>query len=120
MNMIGIIGTLITAGSFIYAIYENRRHAKLINYNREQAWEIYRQVSRVLFYYQELENSNINDKNIFATVSKGEIVAQELIVSSMHMIKRFEKKYDFDSIDTWSKQGKIPNESHVKAFKSLI
>ena len=120
VNVIGIIGTVVTISSFIYAIYENRRHAKLVNYNREQAWEIYRQITKSLFYYQELERFKIDDRNLVENISKGEMATQELLINSIRMIKRFEKKFDFETIDVWYKHSKLPNESHVKAFKSLV
>ncbi len=43
-----IAGTVITILSFGYAVYSNKRHLKLINYNREQSWEVYALASNVL------------------------------------------------------------------------
>ncbi len=118
LEWFGIVGTFITAISFIYAIYENRRHAKLVNYNREQAWEIYRLTTKVLSRLQELQNVKVDNTETLVSITKGEEAAQELILDAIKMIKRFEKKYDSDTIDNWFKNKKIPNESHVKAFKS--
>jgi hypothetical protein len=118
-NLVATIGTVVTVLSFIYAIYENRRHAKLVSYNREQAWEIYRQTLKVLDRYQEIKKSK-TDEDILKHTVEGEAYAQELLVSSIRMIKRFEKKFDSETIDKWHKEGKIPNESNVKAFKIYV
>jgi hypothetical protein len=121
-EFVGIIGTVVGVLSFIYAIYENRQRAKLIDYNREQAWEIYRQSSTTLLFYQNVEKkkNEIDDKNIIEDVIRGETSSSELVRNSIRMIKRFEKKFDNETIDRWYKEGKIPNESHVEAFKKLI
>lgn len=111
---------IITIISFLYAIYVNRKHAKLLDYNREQAWEIYRQASNALSHYQELEKSNINEQNLIVHIAKGEKSAQELIASTTLMIKRFEKAFTFETIDKWAKEGKLPNETHVKSMKSFV
>ncbi len=121
-DVLTILGTSITILSFIYAIYENRRNAKLVNYNRDQAWEIYRQSSNALAVYQELAkldlaNASIKFKEL---LSKGETYCQELINNCIRMIKRFEKKFDSESIELWARKGLLPNESHIVAFKHHI
>jgi hypothetical protein len=78
-----IIGTIVTIASFVYAIDANRKHSKLINYNREQAWEIYRQASMVLSAYQKLEKINIADKNALTLIAKAEAHALELTLNSI-------------------------------------
>ena len=123
MNQIlTIIGTFITVFSLLYAVYANRKHYKLVNYNREQAWELYRQASTVLAYFQNLEInlSNTNDKDIITNTTKGEASAQALILYSIRNIKRFEHQYNRDTIEKWQKEKKIANESHVKAFKDYV
>lgn len=116
-----IIGTIVTIASFVYAIDANRKHSKLINYNREQAWEIYRQASMVLSAYQKLEKINIADKNALTLIAKAEAHALELTLNSIKMIKRFEKKYNEETIDKWVTEGKLDtHESHIQAFKKLI
>jgi len=117
-NLLNIIGICIAIISFIYAIYENRRHAKLVDYNREHAWEIYRLTTKVLSHFQELQNINEDRTKTLISITKGEEATQELILDTIRMIKRFEKKYDSGTIDNWFKNGRIPNESHVKAFKA--
>ncbi len=121
-EFVGIIGPLVGVLSFIYAVYENRQRAKLIDYNREQAWEIYRQSSATLLFYQNVEKkkNEIDDKSIIEDVIRGETSASELVRNSIRMIKRFEKKFDNETIDRWYKERKIPNESHVEVFKKLI
>jgi hypothetical protein len=115
------IGIIIGIVSFVYAIYTNRKHSKLINYNREQAWEIYRQASMVLAAYQKLEKLNITDKNALTIIAKAEAHALELAFNSIKMIKRFEKKYSEETINKWVTEGKLDtHESHVQAFKKLI
>ncbi len=113
---IGIFGAMITITSFLYALYENRQRRKLLDYNREQAWEIYRQAAFVIQFYQFIEKSNSSDNNIVVNAAKGERSAQELLVSSIRMIKRFEKRFDREMIEKWAKDGKLPNESHMKTF----
>jgi len=118
-EIVGIFGTAITVISFIYAIYENRRNAKLINYNREQAWEIYRQASNVLAVYQDLKKLEINNIKFREDIIQGETFAQELVNNCIHMIKRFEKKFDSETIKKWSEGNLLPNESHAIAFKRI-
>ena len=43
--VITIIGTVITVLSLIFPIYSHNKNTKLINFNREQAWDNYRQAS---------------------------------------------------------------------------
>ena len=117
---IGIIGAAITFVSLGYAIYENRRNVKLINFNREQAWEIYRQSTRVLQYLQMIEKIETDNSGVIENVSKGEAVTQELMSNSIHLIKRFEKDFSEDQIKRWYDQGKLPNESHLKTFISFM
>ena len=121
MNQIlPVVATIITFASFIYAIYANRKHSKLINYNREQAWEIYRQSSNVLAMCQALEKMNIENKDIAAWVARAETQSKELTFNSIRIIKRFEKKYDAKTIDKWREDGRLNHESHIQVFKSYI
>ncbi|PKM92956.1 MAG: hypothetical protein CVU80_00690 [Elusimicrobia bacterium HGW-Elusimicrobia-4] len=115
-----IVGTVITTLSFIYAIYENRQRAKLTNYNREQAWEIYRQSLRAVTACQQIDVNKINDKEIIKYIIEGEANTQELAINAIRMIKRFEKQFDTEVIEKWFKEGKIQNESQLKAFKYQI
>jgi len=117
MDFINILGIFLTALSLIYAFFENRRRAKLVDYNREHAWEIYRLTTKVLQHLQELQDSNEDKTKSLISITKGEAAAQVLIVDTIRMIKRFEKKFDSETIDIWFKNERIPNESHVKAFK---
>jgi hypothetical protein len=110
-------GTIITIISFIYAIYTNRRHAKLVDFNREHAWEIYRLSDKVLNRFQTLQIGNTDKTQLLTNINKGEEAAQELLLDTIRMIKRFEKKFNSETIDNWFKNKKIPNESHVEAFK---
>jgi hypothetical protein len=120
-TIVTIIGTIVTIVSFGYAVYVNRRHSKLINYNREQAWEIYRQSSNVLAAYQKLERMNIENKEATALVAKAEAHAMELTLNSIRMIKRFEKKYTAQTIQKWAQEGRLDShESHIQAFKKYI
>ncbi|MBI5001231.1 MAG: hypothetical protein HZB92_06890 [Euryarchaeota archaeon] len=48
---VGIIGAVVGVIGLIYAIYVNGQRAKLIDYNREQAWENYRQSLETLARY---------------------------------------------------------------------
>jgi len=121
ITIFAIIGTTITIISFVYAIYVNRRHSKLINYNREQAWEIYRQSSNVLAAYQKLERMNIENKEAVTLIAKAEAHANELAMNSIRMIKRFEKKYTTETIQKWAQEGRLDShESHIQAFKKYI
>lgn len=116
-----IIGTLITTVSFVYAVYANKKTAKLINYNREQAWDIYRQSSQVLAAYQKLERMNIQNKEAAILISRAEAHASELTRNSIKMIKRFEKEYSSETIKKWVEEGRLDShESHIQAFKVLI
>lgn len=121
MDIINIVGITITILSFIYAIYTNRRHAKLIDFNREKAWDMYRQTSEVLAIFQTLESlKKISDLESVALVAKGEAQAKELTHNSIKMIKRFENKFDTKTIDNWNSTKKLTHHSHVDAFKHLI
>jgi hypothetical protein len=115
-----ILGTAITVISLIYAIYENKRRVKLEDYNREQAWEIYRQSSNVLGLYQQINDLNINNPNLIKLDAQGERAAIELVVNSVRMIKRFEKKYNEEQIQKWTEQGKLINETHVRTFRNFL
>jgi glycosylphosphatidylinositol transamidase (GPIT) subunit GPI8 len=117
---LAIFGTFVTVISFIYAVYTNRRHSRLINYNREQAWENYRQASNVLAMCQILSKIGAENKEIVSWVAKAEIQAKELTFNSIRMIKRFEKKYDPEAIDKWHQDGRLNHESHVQIFKTYI
>ena len=120
-TILAIIGTMITIISFGYAVYANRRHSKLINYNREQAWEIYRQSSNVLAAYQKLERMNVENKEAANLIAKAEALAMELTLNSIRMIKMFEKKYTKETIERWSQEGRLDShESHIQAFKKYI
>ncbi|MDD5496054.1 MAG: hypothetical protein PHP46_03005 [Candidatus Omnitrophica bacterium] len=118
--MVESIGSIIAILSFIYAIYENRKNRKLINYNREQAWEIYRQSSNVLAFYQILQDFKLDGKEVIRNIAAGERAALELVLSSIRMIKQFEKKFDAAKIEEWHKEGRLVNETHIKAFKNYV
>jgi hypothetical protein len=118
--IIGIVGTAVTIISFAYALYTNQQLARLKDYNREQAWEIYRQSSLALGQIQDLKQIEINDRKIWESISRGELAAQELLASSVQMIKRFEKKFNAEAIDRWLREGKVLNETHIRLFKSFI
>ena len=115
-----ILGTIITVVSFKYAFYTNKRFIKLEDYNREQAWDIYRQASNVVAFYQQIYNLKIDNQDLNKLNSAGEHAAIELAVDSVKMIKRFEKKYNEEEIQRWLKQGKIQNDSHLQTFRNLI
>jgi len=120
-TVLAILGTLVTVVSFGYAIYVNRKLAKISFYNREQAWDIYRQASGVLAAYQKLEKMKIENVEAISLISKAEAEAKELTLNSMKMIKRFEKIFSQESIDKWVKEGRLDtHESHIQAFKKLI
>jgi hypothetical protein len=119
-TLIAIAGTVITFVSFFYAIYTNRKLKKLENYNREQAWELYRQAIKVLDHMQKIEQISTNDQNIIKEAAKGEAANQELVLNAIRMIRRFEPRYDLETIESWEKIGRFGNESHIKAFKSYI
>jgi hypothetical protein len=120
MNIIGIMGVIITIISLIYAIYTNRQLERLKDYNRELAWEIYRKSSLALGHYQKIQSIKVSNRDIIESVGRGELISQELLTSSIRMIKRFEKKYDDDIIEKWHKEGKLRHETHVTLFKSFI
>jgi len=116
-----IMGTLITAVSFWYAISVSKKHSKLINYNREQAWDIYRQASAVLAGYQKLENLNIENREAAMLIARAEAHATELTLNSIKMIKRFENEFTTESIKKWAAEGKLdPHESHIQAFNRMV
>ena len=118
--LLAIVGTIVTLVSFIYAIYANRRYAKLEDYNREQSWEIYRQSSNVLAFFQEIEKLQIENPKLVKLEAGGERAATELTISTVRTIKRFEKQYDESRIDKWAQQGKLINDTHIKVFKSFL
>ncbi|MBN2603997.1 MAG: hypothetical protein JXA91_07700 [Candidatus Thermoplasmatota archaeon] len=121
---LSIIGIVITFVSFAWAIISELKYGKLINYNREMAWEIYRQISASLQFYQEiqpkLKDIKSNEIQILELVTRGEHNDQELLLSAIKMIKRVEKKFDESSITKWSEGKIIPNESHLLAFKKYL
>jgi len=88
------------------------------------AWEIYRQISASLQFYQEiqpkLKDIKNNEYEIFELVTKGEQNDQELLLSAIKMIKRVERKFDEGSIERWTEGKIIMNESHAKAFKRYL
>lgn len=118
MTTLNIGFGLVTVASLIYAIYANRKTARIIDYNREQAWEIYRQSTKVLGHYQDLEKSNLKEPSQVEHVAKGEMAAQEVLLSAVRMIKRFEKKFTKETISKWLQEGKLPNESHAHSFNN--
>jgi hypothetical protein len=122
--LLSIAGTIITFASFAWAIASDQRYGKLINYNREMAWEIYRQISASLQFYQEIQDKskdiNNNERQIAELVAKGEYNDQELLLSAIKVIKRVEKKFDEESIKKWTEGKIIPNESHVNAFRKYL
>lgn len=117
---LGILGTLITVISFIYAIYWNKRFKKLENFNRIESWEIYRQSSNVLSLVQAIEGLNFNNSELIKLSAQGERAAIELTVSCIKMIKRFETKYDEETINLWAQNGRLVNNTHIKTFKSFL
>lgn len=120
--LLSIIGTIITVASLVLAISSDRKYGKLINYNREMAWEIYRQASISLECYQDIHKiiNKGNNKEILEKVTRGEGNDQELLLNAIKMIKRFEKKFDSGSIEKWTEGKLIPNESHMDAFKKYL
>ena len=92
---------------------------KLEDYNREQAWDLYKQAAKVLGDMQNIKQST-NDQNIIKEAAKGGASNQELALNAIRMIKRFEPKYDIETIENWEKLGRLGNESHVKAFKAYV
>ncbi len=111
---------MITIISFIYAIYVNNKHKKLLNYNREQSWEVYRQATKILMIFQELEKMSIADKSAIVKIAKGESCSQELAFNSIKIIKRYTEKFDLSILEKWNKEGKFNNESHFNAFKVFL
>jgi len=117
---IGILGTLVTVASFIFAIYSNQRYNKLESYNREESWEIYRQSSNVLSLVQGIEKLKINNSDLIRLSAQGERAAIELTVSSIKSIKRFAEKYDEETINLWNQNGRLVNDTHIKTFRSFL
>jgi hypothetical protein len=120
--LLSIVGTIITVTSLILAISFDRKYGKLVNYNREMAWEIYRQISVSLECYQSIQEiiNKDDNKEILEMVTRGEENNQELLLNAIKMIKRFEKKFDSDSIKKWTEGKLIPNESHEDAFRKYL
>jgi hypothetical protein len=120
--LLSVVGTIITVTSLVLAISFDRKYGKLINYNREMAWEIYRQISISLECYQDIQKiiNEDDNKEILKMVTRGEGNDQELLLNAIKMIKRVEKKFDSESIKKWTEGKLIPNESHEKAFKRYL
>ncbi|TAL22247.1 MAG: hypothetical protein EPN94_11450 [Nitrospirae bacterium] len=120
--LLSILGTAITVTSLVLAIAFDKKYGKLVNYNREMAWEIYRQISISLECYQNIQkilNQNDN-RELLEWVTKGEGNDQELLLNAIKMIKRFEKNFDSESIKKWTEGKLIPNESHAIAFNKYL
>jgi len=117
---LSILGTAITILSIIFGYVQTRRYKKLEDYNREQSWEIYRQASNVLGLYQQIDELNINNPSLIKLNAQGKRAAIELVVNSVRMIKRFEKRFNEEQIQRWSEQGKLINDTHVKTFWNFI
>ena len=118
-HILTVIGTVITVLSAVYAVYANRKTAKIVDYNREQSWEIYRLSTNVLGRFQNIEKIQVTDQDEIADIAKGEVLAQELVMGSIQMIKRFEENFTKRQINLWLAEGKIANETHLKPFLSL-
>jgi hypothetical protein len=120
--LLSIVGTLITTTSLFLAISFDKKYGKLVNYNREMAWEIYRQISISLECYQNIQKliNRDNNRELLEMVTRGEGNDQELLLNAIKMIKRFEKKYDAESIKKWTEGKLIPNETHVNAFNKFL
>jgi hypothetical protein len=119
--IITIIGTIITVLSFGNAIYANGKNKKLINFNREQAWDNYQLSSEVLSVLQKLEKMEISDVDMKCLVSKGEAEARTLAKNSIKMIKRFEKEFNEATIQKWADNNKLHSGTqHVDVFKNYI
>lgn len=119
-DFLTILGTIVTVLSAVYAVYANRKTASIVDYNREQSWEVYRMSSNVLARCQNIEAIEHFDPQHIADVAKAEAAAQELCVSAIRMIKRFEPDYSKEKIQIWLEEGKIVNQSHLKPFLNLI
>lgn len=117
-----IISIVIAIIGIILTIVFERKYKKLIDYNREMAWEIYRQISISLECYQNLQKltNKSDNKEILEMVVRGEGNDQELLLNAIKMIKRVEKKFDDISINKWVEGKIIPNESHAIAFKKYL
>ena len=118
-DILTVLGSVITVLSFVYAVYANRKTARIVSYNREQSWEIYRQATEVLARYQSLQKSQLTDPGQIQAVAAGETAARELVLSAIRMIKRFEKEFTKEKINHWLQAGKLDNESHLKPFMNL-
>jgi hypothetical protein len=86
------------------------------------AWEIYRQISISLECYQNIQKiiNKDNNRETLELVTRGEGNDQELLLNAIKMIKRFEKKFDSESIKKWREGKLIPNESHENTFKKYL
>ena len=115
-----ILGTVVTVASLLFALNTNSQLAKLEDYNREQAWEIYRQASITLGFYQKMNDLKINNSDFIKLNSAGERASIELVIDCVRMIKRFEKKYSEEEIQKWLKAGKLINDTHVQTFRNFI
>jgi hypothetical protein len=87
--LLGIAGTTITIISLVFAISSDGKYGKLLNYNREMAWEIYRQISISLKCYQDIQKiiNNDGNKKILEIVTRGETNDQESLLNTIKMIK---------------------------------
>ena len=116
-----ILGTLITVLSLIFAIYSHRKNIKLVNFNREQAWDNYHLSSEILAAYQNLEKMEINNNEAKCLIAKGEAEARTLAKNSIKMIKRFEKQYDEETIQKWAQNNRLHSgTAHIDVFKQYI
>ncbi|MDD5040676.1 MAG: hypothetical protein PHY34_06040 [Patescibacteria group bacterium] len=116
-----IFGALVTFSSFIFAIYSHTKNIKLINFNRDQAWDNYHQASEVLAVYQRLEKMDITNSEAKCLIAKGEAEARILAKNSIKMIKRFEKQYDEKSIKKWAEENRLHSgESHIDTFMQYV
>ncbi len=114
-----IFGTIVTVLSAVYAVYANRKTAKIVDYNREQSWELYRMASNVLARCQALEGAEHPNPQFMVDSAKAEVAATELTMSTIRMIKRFEEDFSKKRIQAWLEEGKVVNESHLKPFLNL-
>jgi hypothetical protein len=117
--ILAIAGTLITAISFIFAIYQGRQIRKLEAINLENAWDFYRHALRsIIFLDDEIKRDETIKNNL--GINQAAALLQEIAINSIKLIKRFSPKYSENEIKKWKSECKIENESQERAFKKLL
>lgn len=124
IDILTILGTIVTVLSFCFAIWEHQSRKKLEDFVRAQNWAMFSKASNAnghtqmaLAKYKELEADKIKPE-ILEFLSKADAFGQDVFKDVIRQIRFSEAIFDHETINRWEEEGRIAKK-YVSLFREL-